>query len=120
MTRSPVLLLLFALLTATLAADHGLQVSADSNPRSVRVTGPKRLTDLGNGTYSKWVGCSYSIDWADGTISPSGPVGANCAAGLAHTYKTSGEYRIRAKTFHPAPDDHHIDDWSDAVMFKAK
>jgi hypothetical protein len=47
-------------------------------------------------------------------------VGANCAAGLAHTYKTSGEYRIRAKTFHPAPDDHHIDDWSDAVMFKAK
>src|SRR6185437_8444481 len=103
--------------TAIAADRNALQVTADSSPRSARITGPKRLTDLGKGTYSKWVGCSYSIDWGDGSFSPSGPVGADCALGLSHTYRTSGTYQIRAKTFHAAPDDHHIDDWSGSTVF---
>lgn len=111
----------FALyLWAAPANDKSLRVEENKTPRSARITGPKRLTDLGKGTYSKWVGCSYSIDWGDGTFSPSGPAGADCALGLSHTYRASGSYRIRAKTFHPAPDDHHIDDWSDSITFKAK
>lgn len=121
MMRSSFVLLLLAWSSAAFPADSArLQAAADSSPRSARITGPKRLTDLGKGTYSKWVGCSYSIDWGDGSFSPSGPVGADCALGLSHTYRTSGTYQIRAKTFHAAPDDHHIDDWSDVIAFKAK
>lgn len=105
--------------TETLANDTSLQVVAES-PRSARITGPKRLTDLGKGTYSKWVGCSYGIEWGDGSFSPSGPAGSDCALGLSHNYRTAGIYRIRAKIFHPAPDDHLIDDWSDLVTFKTK
>src|SRR5581483_4767518 len=101
--------------TAIAADRNALQVTADSSPHSVRITGPKRLTDLGKGTYSKWVGCSYSIEWGDGSTSPHGPVGASGTVGLAHTYRSSGTYHIRAKTFHPAPDDHHVDDWSDTA-----
>lgn len=121
MIRFTAALLLLTWSSVGITADrNALKVTADSSPHSVRIIGPKRLTDLGKGTYSKWVGCSYSIEWGDGTFSPSGPVGADCAGGLAHTYKTSGTYRIRAKTFHPAPDDHHIDDWSDEAEFKVK
>jgi hypothetical protein len=121
MMRSIAVLLLLTCSTAGIAADSArLQAAADSSPHSARITGPKRLTDLAKATYSKWVGCSYSIDWGDGSFSPSGPVGTDCALGLSHTYGTSGTYRIRAKTFHPASDDHHTDDWSDAITFKAK
>ena len=121
MIRFAAALLLVTWATAGIAGDRSdLQVTAASSPHSVRITGPRRLTDLGNGTYSKWVGCSYSIEWGDGSFSPSGPVGIDCATGLSHTYRTSGTYRLRAKTFHPAADDHHLDDWSDAITFKAK
>ena len=105
--------------TGAPASNTSLQVVAESH-HSARITGPTRLTDLGKGTYSKWVGCSYGIEWGDGSFSPSGPVGSDCSLGLSHTYRVGGTYRIRAKTFHPAPDDHHIDDWSDAITIKTK
>jgi hypothetical protein len=115
----------FALLTmfpisAAPAASAELSVVADSTPRSVRITGPKNLTDLGKGQYSKWVGCSYSIEWGDGSGSPAGPMGADCARGLSHTYRNAGTYRIVAKTFHPAPDDSHIVDWTGEAQFVVK
>ncbi len=119
MTLLSIMLLSLVTLPAGRPKTDALLVAAGDAPRSARVTGPKRLTDLGKRTYSKWVGCSYSIDWGDESYSPMGPVGADCATGLSHTYKTTGTYRIRAKTFHPAPDDHHIDDWSDSITFKA-
>jgi len=98
-------------------ADMALRVAPGDAPRSVRITGPKRLTDLGKGTYSKWVGCSYSVRWGDGAGSPVGPIGADCAPGLTHNYKNAGSYRIVAKTFHPAPNDSHIDDWVGEAVF---
>ena len=97
-----------------------LSVVAGDTPRSVRITGPKSLTDLGKGKYGKWVGCSYSIQWGDGSGSPAGPIGADCGHGLSHTYKDAGTYRIVAKTFHPAPNDSHIDDWVGEATFVAK
>lgn len=106
--------------TAAPASNGRLQAIAGDAPHSVRIIAPRRLTDLGKGTYSKWVGCSYSIEWGDGSFVPSGPVGADCAPGLSHAYSKTGTYQIRAKTFHPAPDDHHIDDWSDSVTFTVK
>jgi hypothetical protein len=48
---------------------------------SVRITGPKNLTELGKG---KWVGCSYSIPWCDGSGSPADPIGADCGQELSH------------------------------------
>jgi len=60
----------FALLTLLLISSAApaertqLSVVAGDTPRSVRITGPKSLTDLGKRKYGKWVGCSYSIQWA--------------------------------------------------------
>jgi hypothetical protein len=97
-----------------------LSVAAGSTPRSAQITGPKNLTDLGRGQYGKWVGCSYSIEWGDGSGSPAGPMGADCARGLSHTYRNAGTYRIVAKTFHPAPDDSQIVDWTGESPFVVK
>jgi hypothetical protein len=97
-----------------------LSVVAGDTSRSVRITGPKNLTDFGKGKYSKWVGCSYSIQWGDGSGSPAGPIGADCRQGLSHTYKDAGTYRIVAKTFHPAPNDSHIHDWVGEARFAVK
>ena len=116
----------FALLTlcpissAAPAERTELSVVAGDTSRSVRITGPKNLTDFGKGKYSKWVGCSYSIQWGDGSGSPMGPIGADCRQGLSHTYKDAGTYRIVAKTFHPAPNDSHIDDWVGEARFVVK
>lgn len=119
------LIFAFALLamfphSAVPAAGTELSVVAGSTPRSVRITGPKNLIDLGKGQYSKWVGCSYSVEWGDGSISPAGPIGADCSRGLSHTYASAGTYRIVAKTFHPAPDDSHIVDWTGDARFVVK
>jgi hypothetical protein len=97
-----------------------LSVVAGDTPSSALITGPKNLTDLGKGQYDKWVGCRYSIQWGDGSGSPAGPIGADCANGLSHTYKNAGTYRMVAKTFHPAPNDSHIDDWIGEARFVAK
>lgn len=101
-------------------ASTDLSVVAGSTPRSARITGPKNLADLGQGQYGKWVGCRYSIQWGDGSGSPTGPIGADCARGLLHTYKNAGTYRIVAKTFHLAPNDSPIDDWTGEARFVAK
>jgi hypothetical protein len=115
----------FALLTmlpiyATPSERAELSVAVGDTPRSARITGPKNLTDLGKGQYGKWVGCSYSIQWGDGSGSPAGPIGTDCARGLSHTYKNAGTYRIVAKTFHPAPNDSQIDDWIGEARFVVK
>ena len=114
------LLTLFPIPLAVPAESTELSVAAGDTSRSVRITGPKNLTDLGKGKYSKWVGCSYSIQWGDGSGSPAGPIGADCGQGLSHTYKDAGTYRIVAKTFHPAPNDSHIDDWVGEARFVVK
>jgi hypothetical protein len=114
------LLTLFPISSAAPAERTELSVVAGDTSRSVRITGPKNLTDLGKGKYSKWVGCSYSIQWGDGLGSPAGPIGADCGQGLSHTYKDAGTYRIVAKTFHPAPNDSHIDDWVGEARFVVK
>jgi hypothetical protein len=97
-----------------------LSVTAGDTPRSVRITGPKLLTALGKRRYGKWVGCGYSIQWGDGSGSPTGPSGADCAPGLSHIYANAGTYRIVAKTFHPAPNDRPVDDWVGEALFSAK
>src|SRR5260370_20542815 len=104
------LLMVCPISSAAPAERTELSVVAGDTSRSVRITGPKNLTDFGKGKYSKWVGCSYSIQWGDGSGSPTGPIGADCGQGLSHTYKDAGTYRIVAKTFHPAPNDSHIVD----------
>jgi hypothetical protein len=115
-----VLLTLFAISSTAPAERTELSVVTGDTSRSVRVAGPKNLTDLGKGKSSKWVGCSYSIQWGDGSWSPAGPIGADCGQGLLHTYKDAGTYSIVAKTFHPAPDDSHIDDWVGEARFVVK
>ena len=97
-----------------------LSVVAGDAPRSARITGPQKLTDLGRGKYEKWVGCHYSVEWGDGTESPTGPIGAECGVGLSHTYRAAGTYRVVATIFHPAPNDGHIDDWVGETSFVAK
>jgi hypothetical protein len=114
------LLILFPISSAVPEERNELSVVAGDTSRSVRITGPKNLTDHGKGKYSKWVGCSYSIHWGDGSGSPAGPIGADCEQGLSHTYKDAGTYRIVAKTFHPAPNDSHIDDWVGEARFVVK
>ena len=114
------LLTLLPISSAAPAERTELSVVAGDTPRSVRITGPKSLTDLGKRKYGKWVGCSYSIQWGDGSESPAGPIGADYGQGLSHTYRDTGTYRIVAKTFHPAPDDSHIDDWVGEAKFVAK
>ena len=104
------LLTLFPISSAAPTESTELSVVAGDTFRSVRITGPENLTDLGKGKYSKWVGCSYSIQWGDGSGSPAGPIGTDCRQGLSHAYKDAGTYRIVAKTFHPAPNDSLIDD----------
>jgi len=114
------LLTLFPISFAARAERTELSVVTGDTFRSVRIIGPKNLTDLGNGKYNKWVGCSYSIQWGDGSPSPAGPIGAKCGQGLSHTYRNAGAYRIVAKTFHPAPNDSHIDDWVGEARFLVK
>jgi hypothetical protein len=114
------LLTLFPILCAVPTEKTELSVAAGGDSRSVRITGPKNLTDLGKGKYSKWVGCSYSIKWGDGSGSPAGPIGADCGRGLSHSYKDAGSYRIVAKTFHAAPNDSHIDDWAGEAQIVVK
>ena len=70
------LLTLFPISSAAPAERTELSVVAGDTSRSVRITGPTNLTDLGKGKYSKWVGCSYSIQWGDGLGSPAGPIGS--------------------------------------------
>jgi len=114
------LLTLFPISSAAPAERPALSVVVGDTSRSVRITGPKKLTDLGRGKYSKWVGCSYSIQWGDASGSPAGPIGADCGQGLSHTYKDAGTYRIVAKTFHSSPNDSHIDDWVGETRFVVK
>lgn len=111
----------FAIFTALMLLAMPLLNSAEKNelsvvpgdaPHSVRIAGPKGLTDLGRRQYGKWVGCGYSVQWGDGSVSPAGPAGADCAIGLWHTYKDAGTYRVVAKTFHLAPNDSPIYDWT--------
>jgi len=106
--------------TKTSAGTAKLSAVTGDIPRSVQITGPKNLTDLGKGQYGKWVGCSYSIQWGDGSGSPAGPIGASCAQGLSHTYKSAGTYQIVAKTFHPMPNDRLVYDWIGEVLFVVK
>ena len=106
--------------SATPAERNELSVVAGDTPGSARITGPKNLTDLGKGQYGKWLGCRYSIQWGDGSESPAGPIGADCALGLSHRYRNAGTYRIVAKTFHAAPNDSHIDDWVGEARFVVK
>jgi hypothetical protein len=114
------LLTSFPISSAAPAEKTELSIVAGDTFRSVRITGPRNLTDLGKSKYSKWVGCSYSIQWGDGSGSPAGPIGADCRQGLSHTYKEAGTYRIVAKTFHPAPNDSLIDDWVGEARFVVK
>jgi hypothetical protein len=113
------LLMLFLILPTVPAEPNELSVVA-SDPYSVRITGPKSLTDLGKRKYGKWVGCTYSVQWGDGSESPTGPIGSDCGQGLSHTYKTAGTYRIVAKTFHLAPNDSPINDWVGETRFVVK
>jgi hypothetical protein len=111
------LLTLLPMSSAAPAERTELSVVAGDTPRSVRINGPKTLTDLGKRKNEARVGCGYSIQWGDGSRSPQG---ADCGEGLSHIYKDAGTYRIVAKTFHPAPNDGHIDDWVGEVWFVAK
>jgi hypothetical protein len=115
-------LALLTLFSISLPAERTeLSVVVGHTSRSARITGPKNLTDLGEGKYEKWMGCRYSIQWGDGSGSPGGgPIGADCGQGLSHTYKDAGSYRIVAKTFHPAPNDSHITDWVGEARFVVK
>lgn len=107
-----VLLTLPPILLLNPAEKNELSVVPGDTPHSVRVAGPKSLTDLGRRQYSKWVGCGYSVQWGDGSASPAAPIGADCAIGLSHTYKDAGTYRVVAKTFRLAPNDSPIYDWT--------
>jgi hypothetical protein len=53
------LLTLLPISSAAPAERTELSVVAGDTPRSVRITGPKSLTDLGKRKYGKWVGCSF-------------------------------------------------------------
>ena len=114
------LLMLLPISSAAPAERTELSVVAGDTPRSVRITGPKNLTDLAKGRPAKWVGCSYSVQWGDVARSPAAPIGTDCGQGLSHTYKDVGTYRIVAKTFRPAPNDDVIDDWVGEARFVAK
>ena len=67
------LLTLFPISSAAPAEKTELSLVAGDTSLSVRIAAPKNLTDLGKGKYSKWAGCSYSIQWGDGSGSPAGP-----------------------------------------------
>ena len=113
------LLMLFLILPTIPAETNELSV-VRSDPYSARITGPKSLTDLGKRKYSKWVGCTYSVQWGDGSGSPTGTIGSDCGQGLSHTYKAAGTYRIVAKIFHLAPNDSPVDDWVGETRFVVK
>jgi hypothetical protein len=114
------LLMLFPTSSTVPAETNELSVVASISPHSVRITRPTNLTDLGKRKYSKWVGCTYSVQWGDGSESPTGPIGSDCGQGLSHTYRTAGTYRIVAKTFHLAPNDSPVDDWVGETRFVVK
>ena len=81
------LLTLLPMSSAAPAERTQLSVVAGDTPRSVRINGPKNLTDLGKRKNEARVGCGYSIHWGDGSISPQG---ADCGEGLSHIYKDAG------------------------------
>jgi len=114
------LLMLFPISSTPSAETNELSVVASDSPRSIRITGPKNLSDLGKRRYSKWVGCGYSIQWGDGSGSPAGPIGSDSGQGLSHTYKAAATYRIVARTFHLAPNDRHVEDWVGETRFEVK
>jgi hypothetical protein len=93
-------------------ASEALDLSAFSGkaPLLVRVTGPANLAGLEKNHFSKWVGCGFYVDWGEGAGLEVGE--HDCAKALQHTFKKPGTYKVRARTFHPAPDDSHITDWT--------
>lgn len=102
------------------SAPANLSVATGDAPRSVRITGPKELADLGKGQFAKWIGCRYSVQWGDGSVSPKGPIGSSCAVGFEHTYQKAGAYRIVAKIYHLGPNDSPVTDWMGEVQFEVK
>ncbi len=99
--------------------DHlKLSSSAGKAPLNVRITGPARLLALGRGSSQKWTGCGYDVFWGDGpeSRSPAVRVGSDCAEGFRHTYREPGSYTLKARIWHPGPDDATKVDWSDTAI----
>ncbi len=122
MSRSLGFLWIFFLLgtvsTLAYAMDDRLTISVNSGmaPLQVQITGPYTLIADGKNTYNKWVGCGYNIDWGDA----SQEFQQDCSVGFIHTYKSPGTYTIKANTFHPAPDDSHVVDWTGTTTVKVE
>jgi hypothetical protein len=62
------LLTLFPISSAAPVEKTELSLVAGDTSRSVRITGPKNLTDLGKGKYSKWVGWAAAIPYSDFSV----------------------------------------------------
>ena|ERR1039457_3455373 len=90
-----------------------LSASSGKAPLAVSVTGPAELLSLGKGTYQKWTGCGFDVDWGD--HAPSVTTLPSCAGYLKHTYTAPGTYTVAARIWHAAPDDSHITDWTDSI-----
>ena len=95
-----------------------LSVIEGSAPLVVRIKGPEKLVALGKGQYSKWVGCSYNVDWGD--PKHPGTFDRDCGKGLEHTYTSPGSYVVKANIIHPNPDDSHSIDWSSNAKVTVK
>ena len=102
----------------TLPSDPPLQLSATRGdaPLEVRFTGPDALVALGKGPYHGWLGCSYTVDWGDGTTGPDRSGGGEaCADAQRHRYTTPGTYTVVATRFDVGPTDRRETTWRSEV-----
>ncbi len=75
-------------------------------PLTVHVIGPPQLISLPIKVAQRWVGCGFDIDWGDNTEASD-----DCASNLVHTYTIGGTITVKARVWHPGPDDGPITDW---------
>ena len=118
--RSALLMVMMLAGTIFAAQEDHLKFSSSSGkaPLTVRITGPVRLLALGHGSSQKWTGCGYDVFWGDGpeSRSPEVRMGSDCAEGFRHTYREPGSYALKARIWHPGPDDATKVDWSETQI----
>lgn len=74
-----------------------LEVSAESGkaPLTVKITGPKPVSELKGNVHSKYVNCGFSVQWGDLSSFPARLTqGSSCSGGFEHTYRKPGFYKI--------------------------
>jgi PKD repeat protein len=96
-----------------------LSVTSGTAPLTVRITGPKNVTDLGRGTWQKWTGCGFNVTWSDDGPEPPNPR-RECARMLEHVYSKPGVYRVKVETLAVNPDDSQRVDWTGTATITAR